>query len=245
MTPRALRHLAVALIAVLVAAVANPLVAEEAKKGPDARETAKPKAPADSNAEAIERLALAYSLVDYGRKNKSPEALLTAARILNETPTGDLEAKPETEKDKDAGAAEEKKTDKAASLEPADLIKEAKALAADNPHIAALADRALTAPRTRGAVGGPRIGIYSVDAYSTHIFTVDFRGGELASVALSGDGDTDLDLYVYDEYGNLMDYDDDYTDDCIAIWAPSRTAPFTIRVRNRGPVYNIYTIATN
>lgn len=96
-----------------------------------------------------------------------------------------------------------------------------------------------------GAVGGPERGASRVDAYSTNTHTVVFRGGECARVIVSGDGDTDLDLYVYDECGNRVAFDDDCTDYCVASWVPRWTGRFTIRVVNRGSVYNRYTITTN
>jgi hypothetical protein len=36
------------------------------------------------------------------------------------------------------------------------------------------------------------------------IFNETFRGGELAVVSIVGDGTTDLDLYVFDNNGNLV-----------------------------------------
>ena len=85
-----------------------------------------------------------------------------------------------------------------------------------------------------------------VRAFGTDRFRpITFMKGEIASVILKGDGDTDLDLYVYDEYGTLVAKDDDYTDGCVAMWTPRRTAPFYIVVRNRGRVYNQYVMITN
>jgi hypothetical protein len=81
--------------------------------------------------------------------------------------------------------------------------------------------------------------------YSTDTYHVTFRGGQTASVVLSGDGDTDLDLYVYDENGFLIARDDDLLDDCIVVWVPRRSGTFTIKVVNRGSMSNIYAIAHN
>ena len=67
----------------------------------------------------------------------------------------------------------------------------------------------------------------------------------LAEVVVSGDGDTDLDLYVYDSNGNLIAKDDDYTDGCYVRWRPSWTGRFIIKIVNRGPVYNKYVLMTN
>ena len=64
-------------------------------------------------------------------------------------------------------------------------------------------------------------------------------------VTVIGDGDTDLDLYVYDENGNLIDKDVDYSDDCVVSFVPKWTGVFTIKIMNRGNVYNNYIMRTN
>lgn len=84
-----------------------------------------------------------------------------------------------------------------------------------------------------------------VEARSTDVYSVVFRGREVARVAVKGDGDTDLDLYVYNSNGDLVAKDDDYTDTCAVRWVPRWTGRYTIRVVNRGNVYNEYVIATN
>ncbi len=61
-------------------------------------------------------------------------------------------------------------------------------------------------------------------------------------VLLSGDGDTDLDLYIYNSSGDLVDSDTDNTDDCVCGWSPSSSSYYTIKIVNRGAVYNAYTI---
>ena len=60
-----------------------------------------------------------------------------------------------------------------------------------------------------------------------------------------GDGDTDLDLYVYDQNGNLIDKDVDYTDNCVCTFVPRWTGLFVIKIVNRGSVYNRYVLRTN
>jgi hypothetical protein len=77
------------------------------------------------------------------------------------------------------------------------------------------------------------------------IYTLAFRAGELAEVAVSGDGDTDLDLYILDQNNNLIVYDEGYTDQCYVRFVPKWTGNFSIVVKNRGRVWNRYQIATN
>jgi hypothetical protein len=62
---------------------------------------------------------------------------------------------------------------------------------------------------------------------------------------VKGDGDTRLDLYVYDENGNLITSQVGPGDNCLARWQPKWTGPFTIRVVNRGGIGNRYYIWTN
>jgi hypothetical protein len=61
-------------------------------------------------------------------------------------------------------------------------------------------------------------------------------------VTVRGDGDTDLDLYIVNENGVRVAYDDDLSDHCVAVWMPPRTGRYFIRVVNLGDVYNRYRI---
>jgi hypothetical protein len=100
-------------------------------------------------------------------------------------------------------------------------------------------------PALADAYGGPKQGIYRLRANSFKTFTVSFVGGRAAVVMLKGDGDTDLDLYIYDENDNLVARDTDNSDYCIAEWLPRWTGEFTIKVVNHGRVYNDFAIITN
>jgi hypothetical protein len=65
---------------------------------------------------------------------------------------------------------------------------------------------------------------------------------DATTVLVVGDGDTDLDLYVYDENGYLIDSDTDATDRCIVSWTPRWDGCFMVKVVNRGRVYNAYSL---
>jgi hypothetical protein len=84
-----------------------------------------------------------------------------------------------------------------------------------------------------------------VRAGHTNVYQWTFVGGEWEVLVVSGNGYTDLDLYVYDENGNLIAKDDDNSDDCLVRFIPRWTGRFTIKVVNRGDYANRYTIATN
>jgi hypothetical protein len=92
--------------------------------------------------------------------------------------------------------------------------------------VACLAQPAMSSP-----VGGRKYDVHRVAAHTTD-----------AAVVISGDGDTDLDLYVYDENGNLIGSDTDGSDDCVVRFNPRWTGVFRIEVRNLGSVYNQYQI---
>jgi hypothetical protein len=55
-----------------------------------------------------------------------------------------------------------------------------------------------------------------------------------------GDGDTDLDCYVYDRFGTLIGADTDRTDHCIIDWAQGTSSHLLFRIENLGTVYNRY-----
>ena len=125
--------------------------------------------------------------------------------------------------------------------------KDAKAFAEGDPNLLALIDNidAEAKGSQRGNINGPSRDYSSVNGNSYVDYTASFVANELAEILVSGDGDTDLDLYVYDSNGNLIGKDTDYSDDCYVRWVPAWTGRYTIRIVNRGPVYNRFVILTN
>ena len=84
-----------------------------------------------------------------------------------------------------------------------------------------------------------------VRAGATDSYTFRFRGGDPAAVFVWGDGNTDLDLYVYDQNGNRICSDTNDSDTMLCRWTPSSTGAFTIRIKNYGRAHNDYVIQTN
>lgn len=99
--------------------------------------------------------------------------------------------------------------------------------------------------RMRGRTSGPASHLDTVLAGRTDVYRQSFEGGKFAEVAVSGDGDTDLDLYIYDENGNHICSDADWSDQAYCSWHPQWTGSFRIEVRNLGGVYNEYMLLTN
>jgi hypothetical protein len=207
--------------------------ASAAKKGGNADSAkAGTKSPAT---DAVASSATAVSLARYGDANKDPLALIVAARML-----------------KQAGASESKATKTTASKEAKDkpdaytaeaMIDRAKTLAAGRADIVALADD-VAKSSARGAQGGPKIARSVVSSRTIDTWRVVFNGGEPAAAAISGDGDSDLDLFIYDENNNLICSSTSGGDDEFCRWYPRWTGVFYIRIRNTG-IANQYVMRTN
>lgn len=192
---------------------------------------------------SVSALKLATDLVKYGYAQQSALPLIDAMQIIIDNPTQPLgvEATGTT-----ADGTNDKKTG-TVTLDFNKILGDAKTFAEGDDQLLALIDQveADSQAPSRGAVNGPKRGAFTVYGGCYNDFNVSFVKGYLAEVLVSGDGDTDLDLYVYDSNGNLIVADTDYTDDCYVNWVPRWTGRYTIRVVNRGPVYNNYVVLTN
>lgn len=187
-------------------------------------------------------LRVAAELSKYGYANNDALSLIQAARLSKQAGfTREDRKKDEVEEMRPA--PEPGKKGGQVSLDPTKLLADAKAMADNDGVLLALIDDVNS--NVRGAVGGPKYAYGRVEAGATDVYNISFRGGELAMVIVVGDGDTDLDLYVYDNNGNLVASDTDYTDDCVCSWTPRWTGNFRIKIKNRGRVYNNYVLRTN
>jgi hypothetical protein len=93
-------------------------------------------------------------------------------------------------------------------------------------------------------IAGPGVSVSRAQAFGSVWFNETFRGGETAVVTIRGDGDTDLDLYVYDANGNLVAWSNGPTDRETVRFTPLWTGRFRIEVRNLGRVWNQFTLNT-
>jgi len=82
-----------------------------------------------------------------------------------------------------------------------------------------------------------------VHAFDTNVYSFVFSCGVTTHITLQGDGDTDLDARLFDEFGNLIDVDLRRDDFCSLWVTPSWTGVFYLEVRNLGNVYNEYELA--
>jgi hypothetical protein len=194
---------------------------------------------------AAQDIALARQLALYGQRTGKPEPFLAAARILAETPYRDAPMTPAPQAAQ-AGAAGAPMAEKAPTpaLSAVAMLAAAREAARGDAHALAVAD-GIEASLEKGRVGGPAVHNDRIYPDQTHSYTISFTGGEAAIIEVVGDGDTDLDCWVYDENGNLIDSDTDYTDYCVLGWTPSWTGEFQLQIKNYGTVWNGYVITTN
>lgn len=200
-------------------------------------------APQGTPSTALDGLRIANELVKYGYAKQSATALAQAAQMILENPSAAITEKPEGSQ----GGGELAPKQGGVSHDLNQILADAKEFADGNPtELKLIADvQARAASGHRGATTGRWTGTSTVRANTTDVWTWRFVGGQEAIVIVSGDGDTDLDLYIYDENGNLIEKDEDYTDDCVCTWYPKWTGTFKIKVKNRGSVYNNYAIGHN
>jgi hypothetical protein len=192
-----------------------------------------PKAPATEA--PIEQLQMSADLLAFGRQAKDPLALLVAARVMKAAGGSEVERKPEAS----AGAQKSGQP-----VSPDSILTEVRDLAKGDKIIGLLIDE--TAALASGPTdGGPKTHQDTAQPGSTDVYNVVFAGGQLAEVGIAGDGDSDLDLFVYDENDHLVCRSAGSSDREYCRWWPRWTGPFRIEVQNLGGVANLYRLATN
>lgn len=122
-------------------------------------------------------------------------------------------------------------------------MKKAREMCAAVLVVAAILQMVAPFPAAADPMGGAQRGTHRVAAYSSRTFDVACNGGELTAVSVRGDGDTDLDLFVYDGRGVLVASDTDGSDRCLVSFYAITGGTFRIVVRNFGDVYNEFDIS--
>lgn len=236
--------LVIALVAMMVSCKQEEQKAEAQPQPTEEKEALKNPMPAK-----LQTLRLGQELAIYGYENESAEALIEAANILSGITTGELQAIVEQEEGEGEKA---EKSSEERSFAPEALLAKAKEIAGEDANLLALIQKveAKLATPVEGERGANlneegKTAVSECPARGCSRYTVEFREGELAECAVVGDGDTDLDLFIYDQNGNLVASDTDYTDNCYCSWTPKWTGNFILKIVNRGPVHNRFTIAVN
>lgn len=193
--------------------------------------------------EAVQVLNMLGTLIQYGYEQEAALPLIQAIEIYQNYTSEGTRAGNKTSESNGVVAEVAAKQSKV-NYDIEKLLADAANFADGDEHLLAIIED-LKNTATRGATRDYATHYDRVEANTTDTYTIRFRGGEEACVIVCGDGDTDLDLYVYDENGNLVDSDTDATDACVAVWNPKWTGPFTIKIKNLGNVYNRYSLTVN
>jgi len=96
-----------------------------------------------------------------------------------------------------------------------------------------------------GRQNGPGKDTTICQAYGSVTYNVTMYGGEEARIAIVGDGATDLDIFVYDQAGNLVRQGIGPNDIELVTWFPNQTQTYRVVVRNLGSTWNRFSMATN
>jgi len=100
---------------------------------------------------------------------------------------------------------------------------------------------AFASVNTDPAVSAPNI--YRISAYDVRNHYYDVRRGQRVKIELSGDTYTNLDLYIYDANGYLIDAKLGRTDYEISNINVFADTTLTVKVVNRGGDYNDYDLS--
>lgn len=199
---------------------------------------------------AVSRFSTAMALAEFGRQRGDAIAILAAARIVmsdmrqSRLIDGPAETLGEGDGKLPGQAAMTEKPETEAHDLLAELFGRARAFAlGDAALLAMIAETEQSA--SRASVTGAGSWNVRLSARTKRTIRESFYGGELAEVTVRGDGDTDVDLYIYDEAGREICRSAGLTDRESCRWTPARTAQFQIVVGNFGNVYNNVVVRTN
>lgn len=206
----------------------------------------------EKQSKTAEITSIARELATYGQQNEDPYSLVAAAQMLlqynvNDAGTDRVEAE-EGQSDAPEDAKQGAGIDPVA-LNASDILALAESFADRGSSIMQVIDdlKKQAASDSRGyAYGNGYIkGTWNVPAHGYRDFNWTFTGGEFAEILFIGDGDTDIDVYVYDSSGRRLGQDESYDDEAYFTWTPPYTKQYTFRVVNRGSYTNSVYIVSN
>lgn len=214
--------------ATVATAVLLALVSLAAAPGGRQARLAPPPDP-DAEAAAIAQMVTAAEVASWARANEDVQALLVAARMLDEVRT-----RPQSGDEP--------------FLTTESLLQEAEVMAGDDPSVR---QEILTirtqekGVRASGFGAGPIVLVRRVRARETFGFEVEARPNEVLRVAAIGDGDTNIDLVLRDRDGAVLCSDSSMDHYPVCTIVRPRGGQLRIEVVNRGSVWSRVQILTN
>lgn len=188
-----------------------------------------------------QQLNLACQLVRYGYQTKSAMPLVLAVQMFRNQ-KAEVETIIATKVEVPSSQEGDGRKKEKLSFEEKQIIEDATVFASGNVNMLNLLKDLQV--QTRGVLPGNNLDRRvndCVNAESTDVWKVRLRGGERVYVIIVGDGDTDLDAFVYDKSGNKV-ADDSWCDDGQISFTPRWTGEYIIKIKNLGKVYNCYTM---
>lgn len=197
-------------------------------------------------ARAVAQAGDAMARAERARQGRDPLAMLVAARDLRDANLRRIDA-PAAETVANPGAASAAADGPAPTSTPPTaetLFAEARTLARGDREMLARIDR-VERTQARGLVDGPTAWVRDISADSHINWRVTARGSEVWRLAAIGDGDTDVDIRVFDENGNLVCEDNGLSHRAECTFTPRWTGQFTVRVINWGRVWTRTLVTSN
>ena len=190
--------------------------------------------------EGVAQAALADQIARHADRTRDVLAMIAAARLLGQVSPRTVKVEMRTEGGgKPAATAYDSR-----DTTVAQLLARAKKYAGGRNDLNGVIEEVQKFV-AKGREDGPARAVSRLQAGASDIYTVSFNGEEPAMAAITGDGFTDLDLFVEDQNGNRICSSTSAVDDEICRWTPKWTGNFRIRVRNIGTVPNEYRLWTN
>jgi hypothetical protein len=183
----------------------------------------------DAEAAAIARMVTAAEVAAWARSQGDVQALLVAARMLDE-----IRTRPQNGDEP--------------FLTADALLREAESMAPDDPAVRAEILRLRTQQKGVRASPfgpGPIVIVRRVRARETFGFEVDARPNEVLRVAAIGDGDTNIDLVLRERDGAVLCSDSSMDHYPVCTLVRPRGGPVRIEVVNRGSVWSRVQVLTN
>ncbi|WP_319824614.1 hypothetical protein [Thalassovita sp.] len=200
-------------------------------------------APALAGPATLKQLSLAQDLFAYGLETQDPVIVLGAAKIAASVHVTDVDRPVETRAGdtpgNDTGEGELPQV-----ISAKDMFAVALDLAAGDETLVMLIEDA-EAEGSRGRVGGASRTLNRLQSGYVDMVKVQFKGGELAELAILGTEGASLDLKVSDDKGHTICAEQGASDKLYCAWTPATDGAFFAEIENTGAKRNSYYVLTN
>ena len=190
--------------------------------------------------EGVAQAALADQIARHADRTKDVLAMIAAARLLGQVSPRAVKFEMRTEGGKPGAGPGDPSRDTTV----AGLLARAKQYAGGRNDLNGVIEE-VTGFVAKGRQDGPARVVGRVQGGASDVYTISFNGNEPAMAAITGEGSTDLDLFVEDDKGNQICRSTSAVDDEICRWTPRWNGAFRIRVRNIGNAPNEYRLWAN